>query len=193
MESNYMDIVKRMKDLREILEITPEEMAEAAGVSVDEYLDCENGNKEFSFGFLYHCADKLGVDIIDLMTGENPRLSGYTVTRGGMGMPMKREEGFEYYHLAPNFKGKLAEPFLVKAVYREEEQTKPIELNTHDGQEFDYILEGTMRFVHDGHIEELYPGDSVLYNSAFPHGMIAIYGKDCTFLAIVLKDQNEEK
>lgn len=187
MEYNIKEIAQRVRDLREIIGFTPEEMAQATEESLEEYLRHEAGEEDFSFGFLYHCAEKLGVDIVELITGENPHLSGYTLVRQGQGLPIEREEGFDYFHLAARFRGKLAEPFLVKATYREEEQSRPIELASHEGQEFDFVLTGRLRFTYEGHIEELEPGDSVFYNSAKPHGMIATGGTDCSFLAMVVK------
>jgi mannose-6-phosphate isomerase-like protein (cupin superfamily) len=112
---------------------------------------------------------------------------GYTVIRNGKGLQMSRREGFQYFHRAPLFKEKLAEPFRVVAPFSEDEQLRPIELNAHAGQEFDYVLSGKMRFVFENHEEVLESGDSVFYDSGRKHGMIAIEGKPCEFLAIVMK------
>ena len=72
METRIVEIAERIKGLREMMDITPEEMAEAAGVELEEYLKHENGEQDFGFTFLYKCADKLDVDIVELLTGENP-------------------------------------------------------------------------------------------------------------------------
>ena len=69
----------------------------------------------------------------------------------------------------------------------EYEQDKPIHLSRHEGQEIDYVLEGRMRFAFEDHEEVLDPGDMVMYDSGRPHGMIAIDGAPCRFLAIVLR------
>ena len=193
MEPKIQEIAQRIQLLREIVGMKPEEVARAVGVSVEDYLASEAGERDFSFTFLYKCAEQFGVDMIELLTGEPPRLSGYTVVRGGRGLPIRRGRGFSYYHLAANFKNKITEPFLVHAPYREEEQEKPIEMNTHAGQEFDYILSGKMRFAYENHVEELNAGDSVYYTSDNPHGMIAIGGEECVFLALVMRDSEEEE
>ena len=44
-----------------------------------------------------------------------------TVVRRGEGMPIRRRAGFEYQHLAYLLRGRMCEPFLVKAPYRKEE------------------------------------------------------------------------
>lgn len=106
---------------------------------------------------------------------------------------MKRRSGFNYYHLGYRFKDKLCEPFLVTAPFSQEEQDKPITLSTHEGQEFDYILKGSLKVAFEDHTEVLNEGDSVLYNSAHGHGMIATNGEDCAFLAIILKKPEEKQ
>ena len=54
MEAKLVEIAMRIRELREILEITPEQAAQATNTSVEEYLSCESGQKDFSFTFLYH-------------------------------------------------------------------------------------------------------------------------------------------
>jgi mannose-6-phosphate isomerase-like protein (cupin superfamily) len=111
--------------------------------------------------------------------------------RKGEGLSIKRRAGFEYLHKAPHLNNKLAEPFLVTAPYIAEEQDKPIHLSYHKGMEFDYILSGRMRFAYENHIEELDPGDTLMYDSGRGHGMIAIDGEPCTFLAIVMNSEGD--
>jgi len=191
MNDLIMEIAQRISELRQIVGLSQEELAQAAGESLESYIEYEEGKKDFPFGFIYHCSETLGVDMVELLTGENPHLSGYTLVRKDEGLPIKRLEGFDYFHLAARFKNKFAEPFLVRAPYREYQQSQPIELASHAGQEFDFVLSGRLRFTHNGHIEELNPGDSVFYNSGTPHGMIATGGEDCLFLAMVIKDPDE--
>lgn len=192
MEPNIQEVASRIKALREDLDISVEEMADATGRSVEEYLSQESGEQDLSFTFLYKCATKLGVDVIELLTGENPHLSGYSLTRASEGLSIKRRAGFEYLHKAPHFKNKLAEPFLVTAPYLEEEQDQPIHLSRHTGQELDYIISGRMRFAYEDHLEELEAGDTLLYDSGRGHGMIAIGGEPCIFLAIVMKPEKDQ-
>ena len=186
MEPDYKEVANRIKSLREDMDFTLQEMAEATGRSIEEYAAQESGEQDLSFTFLYKCADKLGVDAIELLTGEAPHLTGYSLVRANDGLSIKRHETFEYLHKAPFFKNKLAEPFLVTAPYDEAEQNAPIHQSFHKGQEFDYIISGHMRFAYEEHVEELGPGDTLLYDSGRPHGMIATGGEPCVFLAIVM-------
>jgi len=192
MENNIAQVAQRVKGLRQILDIPAEEMARVAGVALAEYLSCEAGERDFSFTFLFKCAQRFGVDISELVTGDSPKLQSYTVVRSGGGMPIERRQGFFYRHLAYLLRGRMAEPFLVTAKYSEAEQTAPIRMSTHLGQEFDYVLSGRLKFQIDGHTEVLNPGDCVYYNSATEHGMIAADGADCRFLAVVIPEKQEE-
>lgn len=183
------EIAQRIKTMREIMELSPEEMAKEVGVSSQEYYSYEAGEKDFTFTFLYNCAQRFGIDIIELLTGETPRLSFYSIVRKGCGLAMERREGFSYEHLAYRFQDKIAETFLVTAPYKEEEQDKPIQLSRHEGQEFDYILKGQLKVQMEDHIEYLNAGDAIYYDSGHGHGMIATGGEECVFLAIVMKEK----
>lgn len=194
MEPKTFEVASRVRALREDLGLTMQEMAEATGRSVAEYAAQETGEQDLSFTFLYRCAEKFGVDVIDLLTGESPRLAGYSLVRNGEGLSVKRYAGFEYLHKAPNFRNKQCEPFVVTIPFNEEEAAKPmdeIHLSKHEGQELDFILSGRLRFVYEGkHVEELGPGDTLLYDSGRGHGMVAIGGEPCVLLAAVMKPQD---
>lgn len=192
MEIIIAEIAQRIRALRDIMGFSQEEMAEASGCSVQEYAQAENGESDFSFTFLYKCAEKFGVDMVELVMGDNPHLSGYCVVRSGEGLPIKRRSSFSYYHLGYRFKHKLCEPFLVTAPFKQEEQDAPIHLSSHEGQEFDFVLSGSLKFAFEDRVEELYAGDSVLYDSGREHGMIAVGGEDCSFLAVVLKPNEKQ-
>jgi mannose-6-phosphate isomerase-like protein (cupin superfamily) len=91
---------------------------------------------------------------------------------------------YGYWTLGYTFHHKKAEPVLVEA--NTETGNKPLSLNTHPGQEFDYVLEGRLLVSVGGHEMELGPGDSIYYDSNEPHGMKALGGSRARFLAMVL-------
>ena len=75
METRIMEIAERIKGLRELMDIPVEAMAQATGTTVEEYLACENGMNDFSFTFLFKCAEMFGVDMIEILTGDRSSLS----------------------------------------------------------------------------------------------------------------------
>ena len=181
------EMAERIRELREIENYTPEEMATKTGVSVEEYLNCENGKSDLNFAFIYRCAAALRVNVTDIIEGFSPNLKSYTVTRAGAGQQIAKAHGMIYHNLAYTFKNRIAEPLYVVSAYDEEAQNKDIELTTHTGQECDIVIEVHLMVQVGDHKEVLGPGDSIYYNSDTPHGMIAVNGEDCKFYAIVLR------
>lgn len=186
MDYNIKDVSDRLKATRECLDITVEQMAADTSVSVEEYISLENGEKDFSLSFLNEAAEALGIELIELLTGVTPKLKTYSVVRKDKGLPIERRRRFAYQHLAYLFKNKHIEPLLVTAPYEKEEQDKPIYLSSHDGQEMDFILSGSLKIQIGKHIEILNEGDCIYYDSKNPHGMVATNGADCKFLAILI-------
>ncbi len=191
LEFKIMEMAKRIADLREIVGLSVEEMAQKTGISEDEYLACEAGQRDLNFAFLYRCALALKVDVTDIIEGSSPRLAGYTVTRRGEGQRIEEAHGLRYYNLAASFKNRIAEPLYVVTEYNEAAQNADIELTAHDGQECDIIIKGALKVQIGDHVEILHAGDSIYYDSSVPHGMIAVEGDECCFYAIVLNPQGE--
>ena len=187
------EVAKRIREMREIYGFSVEEMAIKAEVSLDDYLSYESGSKDFPFTFIHKCALAFDIDMTELLEGHSAKLSSYTVTRKGKGKQTAKEDGIEIRNLAPSFKDKLSEPYWVRYEYSPELQNKPIHLAKHSGQEFDLVLQGTLKVQIGEHVEILHEGDSIYYNSSTPHGMIAVDGKDCVFCAVVLSGDKEEE
>ena len=185
------EIAGRIKELREIENLSVSDMAQKTGVSEAEYLACENGESDLHFAFIYRCANAFNVDVTDIIEGYSPRLRSYTVTRRGEGQRIEKAHGMTYYNLASAFRNRIAEPLYVKSVYDPEAQNRPIECTTHSGQECDLVISGHLKVQVGEHAEILGPGDSIYFDSNTPHGMIAVEGEDCTFYAIVLNPTGE--
>ena len=191
--SKIYEVAARIRELREIAGYSQEEMAQRTEVSPEMYRLYEEGQTDFPFTFIHKCALEFGVEITDLMEGKSARLTGYTVTRKGMGEVTAKETGLEIRSLAPLFKRKIAEPYFVRYEYVPEQQSRPIHLTRHSGQEFDLILSGSLKVQVGEHIEVLHEGDSIYYDSSKPHGMIAVDGADCLFCAVVLPGAETEE
>ena len=192
--TQLMDIAARIRDMRDILGYSTQKMAELTEISEQEYRTFETGTVDLPFTFLHKCAAAFGVEITVLLEGQSAKLSGYTVTRKGKGLVTASEDGITIQDMAPMFRKKLATPYWVTYQYSEELQDKPIHTVTHAGQEFDMVIKGTMRIRVGDHEEVLHEGDSIFYKSSTPHGMIAVDGKDCVFLAIIMaSDTTDQK
>ena len=184
------EVAKRIREMREICDITETDMAKKTEVSLDEYRAYENGELDFPFTFIHKCSLAFGIGITDLLEGQSAHLSSYTVTRKGQGQETAKEDGIEIQNLAPLFRKKIAEPYWVRYEYSEELQSKPIHLTKHSGQEFDFVMSGRLKVQIGENVEYLSEGDSIYYNSSTPHGMIAVDGRDCLFVAVVLPGED---
>ena len=184
------EVAKRIREMREICDITEPDMAKKTEVSLEEYKAYENGELDFPFTFIHKCSLAFGIGITDLLEGQSAHLSSYTVTRKGQGQETAKEDGIEIQNLAPLFRKKIAEPYWVRYEYSEELQNKPIHLTKHSGQEFDFVMSGRLKVQIGENVEYLSEGDSIYYNSSTPHGMIAVDGRDCLFVAVVLPGED---
>jgi len=176
-------IAKRIASLREIIGIGSEEMAKATGMSEQEYLEYESGKHDFSFSFLYTVAHKCGVDITDIITGEGAKLSRFSLVKSGQGLAMERRKEYKYQHLAYIFKNRNMEPFLVTV--QPSDVDAATHKKSHDGQEMNYVVEGSMTvFIGQSSIL-LEEGDTLYFDAKVEHAMQAMGGKPCKFLAII--------
>ncbi len=182
------EMAARIRELREITGLTVEEMAARTGISVEEYIESEAGNRNLSIAFLYHCSLSFGVDMGDLLEGRSPKLRSYALTRKGQGQRIEEAHHMVGYNLAADFRNRIALPLYMELNYRPGAEYEDIELTTHEGQECDIVIRGHMRIQIGGHTEILHPGDTIYYDSSTPHGMIAVDGEDCAFYAIVLRN-----
>ena len=185
-DTQLMDVALRIREMREILGYDIQKMAALTEVSEELYCRYEAGNTDMPFSFMHKCAKVFGLELPVLLEGHSAKLSGYTVTRRGKGLVTASEDGITIQDMASMFRNKLATPYYVTYEYSEELQNQPIHTATHDGQEFDLVLKGSLRIKVGDHEEILNEGDSIFYKSSTPHGMIAVGGEDCVFLSMIM-------
>jgi len=184
MNKQIQDIAKRMYGLRDALDIPIDRIAEACNLTPAEYAAYETGEVDIPISVLQSVAKYCKVELTSLLFGQEPTVSGYYLTRSGLGTAMERSSAYKYQSLAAGFQHRKAEPFVVTVECKEEDCAMP--LNSHKGQEFNYILEGSLMIHINGKELILNEGDSLYFDSAQPHGMKALHGKPCRFLAIIL-------
>jgi len=182
MNEQIKQIADRIKGLRDSLDITPEEMAERCKRTPEEIRKYETGETDIPMSFLFEVAQHFNVDTSTLISGEEPRMTSYFLTRYGKGKSVERNKVYKYQALASGYKLPEAEPFEVTVEPNEEE----MHLNSHEGEEFNYVLEGRLLLrINDKNLV-LNPGDSIYFDSSNLHGMKALDNKPVKFLAIIL-------
>ena len=123
------------------------------------------------------------VDLGLLLTGEESRMSIFDITRANKGVSVDRRKEYTHENLCSNFIHKKAETFLVVV----DPKKNPVpSLNSHPGQEFNYVLEGSLKiYIHNNEIV-LNEGDSIFFDSTHRHAMIALNDKPAKFLAVII-------
>ncbi len=177
-------IAERIKELREISDISIETLAKDINISKDLYLQYESGTVDMPVGFLLELAHKYNIELSAILSGDNPHLHMYCIVRKGDGLKVDRRKQYNYENLAAHFIGKKAEPFMV--AIDPTPKNAPIEFNSHPGQEFNYVVQGTVKIIIEGHNIILNEGDSLYFNSRYNHAMQALHNKPAKFLAIIL-------
>lgn len=180
MNDQMQQIAVRIRELREILELTQEEVAKDVGVPLADYQRYEQAANDVPISALYAIAERMGVDPTVLMTGEAPRMAEYTVVRGGRGVSVERYAGYRFTALAANYIGRNMDPMIVDMTPGDGAP----ELVTHGGQEFNYVLEGRIIVTIGGQEFALDAGDSIYFNPRIPHGQRAggVPGKFMTII-----------
>ena len=184
MDEQIKQIAERLRGLRDVLELTTEDIARDCDISAEEYRLAETGEFDISVSMLQKIARRYGIALDALMFGEEPKMSSYFLTRAGKGTSIERTKAYKYQSLAAGFMNRNADPFIVTVEPKPENE--PIHYNSHSGQEFNLVLEGRMMLSIDGKDLILNEGDSLYFNSKLPHGMTALDGKKVRFLAVIM-------
>jgi transcriptional regulator with XRE-family HTH domain len=180
MNGKLQQIPERIRELRDILELTPETVAAHLRISIEEYRGFENGEQDIPISVLYEIAALFGVDMTVLLTGDTPRMNTHTVVRRGEGVNVERFPGYTYSAMAYNFIGRIMEPLLVELLPSDAEPA----LVTHPGQEYNYILSGKVK-IRIGKLDYiLNQGDSIYFDPLLPHGQQAVNGA-ASFLTVI--------
>lgn len=184
MKEQIQLIGARIKELREIEGISAESLARELNIESSQFSSFESGDTDIPVGFLYKVAHRFNIELSALLKGEEPKLHVYTIVRKGKGLNVERRKQYKYENLATNFIQKKAEPFIVTV--EPIATNSQLEFNSHPGQEFNYVLEGTLMIVVDGHEIVLNSGDSIYFDSGYNHAMKALNNRQVRFLAVIV-------
>ncbi len=114
-------------------------------------------------------ANRFGIEFTEILTGKSGHLDTFHLIKAGEGREVDRLPGYHFEDLAWRFTRKDFQPLLVTLDPHDE----PAELVDHRGQEFNYILEGSIVFTFDDREIVLDAGDSIFFNPEHRHGQLA--------------------
>ena len=179
---------EKIKSLRESKSISREEMSERSGLAVEQIERIENNVDLPSLAPLIKIARVLGVRLgtfLDDQAETGPaicRHAGGNDTVSFSNNAIQSRKHMEYHALAKSKADRHTEPFIIDVAPTDDND---FVLSTHEGEEFIYVLEGTMEisYGHDTYLLEA--GDSIYYDSIVPHHVHAYQGQAARILAVV--------
>lgn len=159
-----INIGKLLKDLRYEKGLTLKMLSEMSGLSVSFLSQVENSKSSITLQSLSKITDALEVSRSYFFPDETQTTNSY-IRKKNEGQINFNQSNFIYQSLS-NLSNPLFEPMLV-ILLPDDQQTNSS--STHKGQEFVYVLEGTLTLLHEGVKHELVPGESFHMESSTPH------------------------
>ncbi|VBB09675.1 Hypothetical protein LUCI_4973 [Lucifera butyrica] len=160
------DIGKKIKELRTNKKMTLKDLSEKTNLSTGFLSQLERGLTAIATDSLAQIAQALDVSLPFFFTGLTRNRSCIMRSYEREVFPITNSR-FIQYHLSNDRSGKALLPRIVELlpINCEEE----INQYSHEGEEFVYVLEGTLTLFMNHEQFELFPGDSAHYNSATVH------------------------
>ncbi|MGP1587723.1 MAG: helix-turn-helix domain-containing protein [Treponemataceae bacterium] len=182
MNDDIKAVADRLMGLREIMDVGIEEAAGVCGVSIEQYRIYESGTVDIPVGVLQSMAKKYGIDLGTLISGKEPHMHSYCLTKKDKGLTVERRKDYKYEALASGFINRKADPFIVTVPF---DPKSEIHFNSHPGHEFNYMIQGKMQIIVDQKEMILEAGDSIYFDGTKKHGMRALE-QNTKFLAMII-------
>ncbi|MDR1664126.1 MAG: XRE family transcriptional regulator [Clostridiales bacterium] len=184
MSAVNQEIGARIKGIRELSDLSISELAKKVNTTAEKLSAYESGETDIPVSILHDISTELNIGMTELLTGEEAKLSTFSVVRRDKGVGVDRRVAYDYKALAYNFSQRKMDPYLITIEPKPDDA--PFSLNTHGGQEFHYCLEGSFGIQIEKHEIIIEAGDAIYFNSACPHGMKALNGKPARELVIIV-------
>jgi len=189
-EEHEVKVGERVKAVREKRGLSLQDIQQRTGIEVSLLEEIENGAVAPPLGTVIKLAKALDMKMGYFISGDEDR--PYTIVRRNDRKVVSRYDskkgkhyGYQYESLAPSKTNRHMEPFLVtlEPVDTEEERS------SHDGQEFIYVLEGTMEVRLGNEVHVLEPEDAIYYDSTVPHLVKCRGNKKTKILAVLYAER----
>ncbi|MEZ4599035.1 MAG: XRE family transcriptional regulator [Syntrophotaleaceae bacterium] len=170
----------KLRQLREAREMNIEELAEKSCCHPDQIRRIEEGALIPSLTPLMEISRALGVRLGTLLDDEpmdepaifSPEQATNVIRFSGKD-PAAIGSNLDFYSMAAGKKGRHMEPFLID-VKPLTGQSPP--LSGHEGEEFIYVVAGSIRINYGKTSYTLQAGQSIYYDSVVPHDVHAVGG-----------------
>ncbi|ADU51657.1 Cupin 2 conserved barrel domain protein [Thermaerobacter marianensis DSM 12885] len=158
----------RIRQLRRARRITLEALSRASGLSKSFLSDIERGRSDITLTSLQRIAQALGVPLAYFFRIEEDDLAGPKIVRAHQRHAFRMASAAHtlYSNLTATWPDKELEVVLVTLLPNRRHRVTPYD---HPGEEFGFILEGTLTVIYGDREYTLNPGDSIHMRSSVPH------------------------
>ena len=178
----------KIQTLREEKKISIEELAQAVHLDVEQLQKIESEAVAPSLGVLIKVARALGVRLGTFL--DDQLNTGAVISRKGdeqasvsmSNVEASKHDKLAFFSLARQKSDRHMEPFLVEITPGE--PTNPL-ASTHEGEEFIYVLEGSVKVEYGKEEYILNVGDSIYIDSVIKHQLFSADNKVARILAVV--------
>ncbi len=178
------DVGQRIRKIREEKGLDLPELSRLTGFDVQFLSSIEKNEAQPQLGTVIKLSKALDSAFGRLVSGVGDKL--YSITRKNERRTVSRstsksgqKQVYQYKSLAPDVQGRHMEALIVQL-----EVDPDKEFSIHEGEEFIFVLNGTVLLEIGDDRHELEPGDSVYYLSTTPHHIAAKADK-ATILAVL--------
>jgi transcriptional regulator with XRE-family HTH domain len=176
-----MEVGKRIRFIRKQQKRTQEEIAELCGFTKSLLSKIETGATMPPVATLMKIAEALGVRVSDLLEEESESGTVYTTAEQceNNAKWIKTNKGYSFFAFASEKRNKIMQPYLFKAKKNEIRH----HVLSHEGEEFVYMLKGTLKYKVGSVEYTLHEGDSIYFNSLEEHMITPV--TDVVYLAVI--------
>jgi len=180
-QQDIRELGMRIRALREACDVSDVDLATELGIDIDRYRSFEETGADVPISVIYSIARKFKVEFTEILMGKAGRLETIQVVRKGEGRKVDRIPGYHFEDLAWRYTHKIMQPLLVSLDPKDECE----DLISHEGQEFNMVLQGAIDLTFDGQVIRLNEGDSVYFNSRYPHAQKCASDIPAIFVTVI--------
>jgi transcriptional regulator with XRE-family HTH domain len=167
-------IAKRVRQLRQLREMSTRELGRRSGMSAGIISMIENEKSGVSIESLRKIAGALDVPVVQFLNDSTVNVVDTVPAVGSLDIVRAAERPRLELPGSPVSIQMLTHSadHSVEFVWLEfEPGTKPSELIAHIGEEYVLVIQGTMHFLLGSEVHVLNQGDSMVFDSSVPHGV----------------------
>jgi transcriptional regulator with XRE-family HTH domain len=176
---------KRLKQIRLRKGLTQEALSARSGLTKSYVSLLEAGKKTPAISTLSDIAAALGTTLGELFENAEETSAVAVVKRDERFQVARKGTpfGYVYESLSLSTRNRIMVPFIVTVLPDNKKKRKSVEFQ-HAGEEFDFVLEGRIKYTIDDQDFVLDAGDSIYFDSSLRHRVEALDNRPAVTLSV---------